>query len=122
LDRDGNPVDEGVSDKRLLVVQPEFAGVLSVMERSGNTLSAIMRQAWDGALMATMTRNNPIKATDAHISLITHITMNELKARLTRTDMANGFANRYLYLLIRWARELPFGGEDLTDSEILLLG
>ena len=122
VDKEGDPVDEGVEDKRLLVVQPEFAGVLSVMERSGNTLSAIMRQAWDGAIMATMTRINPIKATDAHISLITHITMNELKARLTRTDMANGFANRYLYLLIRRARELPFGGEDLTDSEIRELG
>ena len=109
--RNGDPVDEGVSDKRLLVVQSEFASLLSVMERPATRSQSIMRLAWDGGLLATLTRNNPITATDVHISLITHITKDELKARLTRTDMANGFANRYLYLLIRRARELPFGGE-----------
>jgi hypothetical protein len=40
-------VDPGVSDKRLLVYEPEFALVLKQMERQGNTLSAILRQAWE---------------------------------------------------------------------------
>ena len=36
-------VDSGVDDKRLLIVEPEFASVLSVMERSGNTISPLLR-------------------------------------------------------------------------------
>jgi hypothetical protein len=35
--------------------------------------------------------------------------------------MANGFANRFLYALVKRSKELPFGG-NLTDSEILHLG
>src|SRR5262249_45495007 len=38
-------IDSGVSDKRLLVFEPEFASTLKVMARDGNTLSATMRQA-----------------------------------------------------------------------------
>ena len=30
--------DPGVSDKRMMVIEPEFAGALAVMERHGNTL------------------------------------------------------------------------------------
>jgi hypothetical protein len=45
----------------------------------------------------------------------------ELRSRITRTDLANGFANRFLFALVRRSKELPFGGS-LTDSEILRLG
>ena len=40
-------VDDGVTDKRLIVVEPEFAQVLKVMAREGNTLSPIIRSIWD---------------------------------------------------------------------------
>ncbi|MBI4512277.1 MAG: hypothetical protein HY698_21770 [Deltaproteobacteria bacterium] len=40
-------VDPGVDDKRLLVIETEFARVLQVHTREGNTLSDIIRQAWD---------------------------------------------------------------------------
>src|SRR5262249_11259588 len=36
-------VDPGVTDKRLTIFEPEFATVLRVIEREGNTLSAIIR-------------------------------------------------------------------------------
>ena len=87
-------IDQGVKDKRLLVTEAEFAGTLSVMERSGNNLSPNIRHAWDGLLLQTMTKT-PLKATGAHISVVAHITKDELRARLTRTDMCNGFANRF---------------------------
>jgi hypothetical protein len=93
--------DHGIDDKRLLVVEPEFAGVLAVMERSGNTISQLLRKAWDGGKLQTMTRKDPLTATNAHISVIGHITLDELRARLTRTEMANGFANRFLFTLIK---------------------
>src|SRR5215211_3582025 len=40
-------VDEGVEDKRLLAFEAEFASTLRVLGREGNTLSALIRQAWD---------------------------------------------------------------------------
>jgi hypothetical protein len=114
-------VDPGVTDKRLMIVEAEFAGALAVMERHGNTLSPLLRKAWDGDKLSTMTRNNPLTATGAHISVIAHITEAELRARLTRTDTANGFANRFLFPLVRRSKELPFGGA-LTDRQVLELG
>ena len=63
----------------------------------------------------------PLTATDTHLSAIFHITKDELKARLTRTDIANGFANRILFAYVKRSKELPFGG-DLSDSEIFDLG
>ena len=39
--------DPGVLDKRLLVIEPEFAQVLRQGARAGNTLSATVRCAWD---------------------------------------------------------------------------
>ena len=113
--------DPGIADKRLMVVEPEFAGAISVAERHGNTLSPLIRRAWDGDKLATLTRNSPLTATGAHISIVGHITVDELRARISRTEMGNGFANRFLFALIRRSKELPFGGS-LTDSQILNLG
>jgi uncharacterized protein DUF3987 len=103
--------DEGVLDKRLLVLEPEFASVLKVASRQGNTLSAICRQGWDGDRLQVMTRNNPIKATGAHLSMLGHVTKDELLRHLTDTEAANGFANRYLWIMVRRSKMLPFGGK-----------
>jgi hypothetical protein len=103
--------DEGVEDKRLLVLEAELAGVLKVMSRNGNTLSPVIRQAWDDGALQTLTKNSPMRATDAHVSIIGHITKAELLRHLTETEAANGFANRFIWLLVRRSKELPFGGE-----------
>jgi hypothetical protein len=112
-DAEGKPmvIDAGADDKRLMVVEGEFAGPFKAMTRSGNTLSVLIRQAWDGGKLATLTRNSPLKATDAHISIIGHITRTELLRLLSETDAHNGFANRFLWLLVRRSKELPFGGD-----------
>jgi hypothetical protein len=103
--------DEGVEDKRLLVMESEFASVLKMTRREGNTLSPVKRQAWDGGRLQVLTKKDPMKATDAHISILGHITIAELLRYLTETESANGFANRYQYLLVKRSKELPFGGE-----------
>jgi Protein of unknown function (DUF3987) len=114
-------VDPGVTDKRLTIIEAEFASALSVADRPGNTLSPLVRKAWDGVKLNTLTLHSRLCATDAHISVVGHITEEELRSRITRTDMANGFANRFLFALIKRSKELPFGG-DLTDGQILHLG
>jgi Protein of unknown function (DUF3987) len=114
-------VDPGVTDKRLMVVEPEFASVLAVSERQGNTLSQLIRRAWDGDKLTTITKHSPLCATGACVSIVGHITVDELRARLTRTEAANGFANRFLFPLVRRSKELPFGGS-LEDAVTLEMG
>jgi hypothetical protein len=104
-------VDAGVYDKRLFAVEPEFAGLLKVMERQGNTISRIVRDAWDRGNLASMTKNSPARATGAHVSILGHITVDELRRSLTTTECANGFANRFIYCCAQRSKSLPLGGE-----------
>jgi hypothetical protein len=106
-DQDG----DAPADKRLLCVEAEFARVLGVAAREGNTLSAVLRQAWDDGRLRTMTRKDPLRASGAHISIIGHITGEELLRRLGDTEIANGFANRFLLALVRRSKKLPEGGQ-----------
>jgi hypothetical protein len=103
-------VDEGEPDKRLLVLEPELASVLKRMKGETNSLSAVIRDGWDHGTLATLTKNSPLRATRAHVSVIGHITREELGRELTATERANGFANRFLFLLVRRSKVLPEGG------------
>jgi hypothetical protein len=103
-------VDRGIEDKRLFVLESEFASTLRVMGRDGNTLSAVIRQAWDMGNLRTMTRNSPAQATGAHISLIVHITRDELCRLIEATEASNGFCNRFLWLCVKRSKTLPEGG------------
>ena len=105
--------DPGVSDKRLLVVESEFAQALKVMQREGNTLSPVLRQAWDTGNLKTLTKNDPTVATGANISVLGHITSDELGKLLSECDTANGFANRFLWILVKRSKLLPDGGQQL---------
>ncbi len=103
-------VDPGVADKRILVVEPELASTMAVMARQGSTLSAIIREAWDGSELRSLTKNSPAKSTGAHVSIVGHVTRDELRRNLDRTELGNGFANRFLWVCATRARVLPFGG------------
>lgn len=112
--------DGGVEDKRLLIVESEFASTLRVLGREGNTLSAVLREAWDGGTLSTLTKNSPAKATDAHISVIGHITVEELRRYLDRTEAGNGFANRFLWVFVQRSKLLPEGGRlDTIDLKAI---
>jgi hypothetical protein len=114
-------IDHGIDDKRLMVLESEFAGVLRVMQREGNILSRVLRDAWDRGDLATLTKTSQARATGACVSIIGHITAPELRECLDKTEMANGFANRFLFACVRRSKFLPFGGS-LTDGEIGDLG
>jgi hypothetical protein len=110
----------GITDKRLLIVEEEMGGVLSASGRKDNTLTAILRCAWDGKNLRTLAKNSYEIATAPHISIIGHITLDELKAKLRGDSLTNGFANRFLWIYARRAQFLPDGGdlraEDLRDQ------
>ncbi|MFC0472498.1 hypothetical protein ACFFHM_18935 [Halalkalibacter kiskunsagensis] len=98
------------SDKRLLVMEEEFATTLRAAERPGNTLTALIRQAWDTGDIRTLTKI-PLEATDSHISIISHVTKEELRRYLTSTEIGNGFANRFLWVIVQRSKVLPEGGK-----------
>jgi Protein of unknown function (DUF3987) len=112
IDRVRDPSEENdiPVDKRLLIVESELASALKVIERQGNTLSPVLRAAWDGTPLSTLTRNNRARATETHVSLIGHITIEELRRRLDATEAANGFGNRFLWICVRRSKLLPDGG------------
>ena len=94
-------VDKGIEDKRLLPFETEFVSVLKVCQREQNTLSALIRQAWDSGNLRILTKNSPIRATGAHISIITHITQAELLRNFSATESANRFGNRFVWIASR---------------------
>jgi hypothetical protein len=109
LDKDtGLPIDAGVVDKRLFVLEGEFGAPLKAIQRDGNTLSAILRMAWDDGHIAPLTKSNRIKATGAHLCVVGHITRNELMILLQGSDIWNGLANRILWTCGRRQKLVPF--------------
>jgi hypothetical protein len=109
-DRDDDSQAEAVADKRLLAAMGEFGETLTKMRREGNTLSATLRQAWDGKTLRIRTKHHPMTASGAHVSVIGHITQAELHSLLGDTNIVNGFGNRFLWVMAKQSRELPFGG------------
>lgn len=105
------------SDKRKLIIESEFVSALNAMKKPGNNLSAVLRQAWDGGRLQTITKFTPLIATDSHISIVGHITQDELKAKLADVDTANGFLNRFLIVLSTRSQLLPNGGR-LSDPDL----
>lgn len=108
--RDPAGTDAGVADPRLLVVEPEFVSVLKATGRDINTLSPVLRAAWDARPLALLTRTAPVRATAAHIAVIGHITATELAAHTSAVEAANGFLNRFCFIACRRHRLLPDGG------------
>ncbi len=97
--------DPGVSDKRLAIVEQEFGRVLTICGREGNTLSETLRKCWDSEPILHVTnKNDPEQASGPHVSLIGHITLNELRKKLDQIDCSNGFANRIMWLVVNRAK------------------
>ena len=99
--REMETVDAGILDKRLLIVESEFAQALQAAGREGNILSPILRDAWDGKTLRVLARSNKDCATGSHIAIIANITADELKRLLTANDKANGMGNRFLWVCAR---------------------
>ena len=94
-------------------------------KREGNTLSMIIRQAWDGGTLDPLTKNNKIRATGGVVGWVSHITLTELDARLAESESFNGFANRILWCLARRQKlvpiPVPMPRQELENLQIRLL-
>lgn len=87
-----------VTDKRLWVIESEFANVLQQSRRGGNTLSAALRDCWDGVDLKPATKTNRVHASAPHVCLSAAISPAELLMLVQRRDLLNGFVNRFMMI------------------------
>lgn len=113
--RDATDEDPGEPDKRLLVVETELARPLKIARRKENTLSTVLRTAYDQGNISTLTRQ-PYGATDAHISVIAHITEEELRREMDQGEFFNGYANRIVWIHAERSKILALGGRRVADA------
>lgn len=109
--RQGRQDIPAIEDKRLWVVESEFANVLHQGRRDGNTLSAALRDCWDGIDLKPATKSNRVYASDPHVCLSGAISPIELTGLMSGREMSNGFANRFLMIWAERSRMLPFPKE-----------
>ena len=110
-------VDPGITDKRLFVLDEEFAGVISQTKRDGNTLSMIIRNAWDNGNLDPLTKTSKTTATNVHVGWVSHVTIEELHAKLSDIETFNGFANRILWVCARRSKIVPLP-EPMDESKL----
>ncbi len=84
-------------------------------QRTGQ-LSPLLRCAWDGGDLSASNGTQLLQATNAHLSIVAHITESELAQHLTRIESHNGFANRCLWTSVRRGQSLPEGGSLPPDQ------
>jgi hypothetical protein len=82
---------------RALVMESEMGATF----KRGGRLSQVLRQAWDGKNLSVLTRTDPLRLCAPHISIIGHVTPEELRLKLVGVELVNGFANRFLWPLAR---------------------
>jgi hypothetical protein len=119
-DKQSESGEHVATEKRALVQDSEFARILAVAGREGNTLSAILRGFWDEGKAQNMTRKNPLKVRGAHVCHTADITLDEFAEKMPGLEIANGLLNRYLIVCSKRSKLLPFGG-DLSDADLALV-
>lgn len=115
--KEGKEFVPPIDDKRLFIVENEFANVLAQGKRDGNTLSSCLRDTFDGISIRPATKSSRIWATRPHIALHGCITPTELRAKLASNDLTNGFANRFLMVWGERTGVIPFPNH-ASDSTV----
>ncbi len=106
--REGKKEVEPIHDKRLWIVESEFANVLHQGKRDGNTLSAALRDAWDGVSIRPAIKTARVWASRPHIGLHGCVTPGELLSLMESRELTNGFANRFLMVWAEKTGSVPF--------------
>jgi hypothetical protein len=111
--RDAHGDDEGISDKRLLVCEEEWAKPMRLLRSESSILSASMRAAFDGSPLNVLNKGeNRYGCREPHLSIVGMITPEELLETLKgRSEMYNGFLNRFLLIGVKRTRYLSCGAD-----------
>lgn len=107
------------AERRRIIHDAELSTVLRVVRRDGSILGDVIRKAFDyGPLRhSTLKTEKPVIATGHHVAVVGSITPSDHRALVDDIALANGFANRFLYVWSRLTCRLPNGGEiDQAES------
>ena len=113
-ERDENTDEKGENkpaprqDKRQFVLDEEFAAAIACAKREGNILSMTLRSLWDSGDYEPLTKNSQISVRGAHVGIVTHITIPEVRRKLDTMQISNGFANRFLWICARRVKLVPY--------------
>ena len=110
-------VDQGVLDKRLVVLETEFAQPFKTMQREGNTLGIVLRNVWDHGTAGGLTKNDPSRVTNGHVTVIGHTTADECRSVVTDVQLANGLVNRHLFCCVTRSKLIADDPPDI-DAEL----
>jgi putative DNA primase/helicase len=116
-DEKGKGGDEGIKDKRLNVIESEFANVMAQVKREGATLSAVVRNVFDGRDIEPLTKTSQTRASKPHVVIVGHITGFELREKSTENDAANGLLNRFVIVHVHRPKLVPL--PEPTPDDVL---
>lgn len=105
---DGKQEVEPITDKRLFIRESEFANVMHQASRNGNTLSAALRDGWDGIGSQPATKHRGMWSSNPHIAIAAACTPVELITLTTKNDVSNGFLNRFVIFWAERTARVPF--------------
>jgi hypothetical protein len=123
MERGKEVKDEGVPDKRCLLIFEEMDTLFVSMNRQGSTLAPVWNMAYDGKTLENNTRQGREKATDPHVSAVCQITEASFEKAVGVVSkglgVSNGLFNRFITVRAQRdpSRKLPRGGEmpDVSD-------
>ena len=97
---------EGSPDKRVLYVEEELGALFNKMVAQ-ESVEKMITKAWDSGALETATKKESMRCAAPHVSIVGHITPDELFDRLDKRLLDNGFSNRWLYVLIKRTAVVP---------------
>lgn len=114
----GEPPVE-ITDKRFLLMENEFGNVLNHAERSGNTLSHVLRNGYDGKNIKPLTKRDRTFCSEPFFVLVGNITPKELNSHKQSSVMSmNGMLNRTFIIwtktTVRHSRPKPMDEAAIT--------
>jgi hypothetical protein len=119
-DRVPHVMKGGQADRRLCVIEEEFGRVLHTGKRLGSVTKDVYKSFWDGGSTANITASSKKIVTDATLSFIGHVTPHELHSDVPEGDYLNGYLNRFLFMYVERANDLP-NAKGLSDHRLTLL-
>ena len=96
---------------RLLLIAPEMSVPLNAMNREGSTISGYLRQGYDRAPLENNKSKKRLVARNYLMSLVGHITPDELLEMQNNVDWYNGVSNRLLWVAVQKSKVLPRMGQ-----------
>lgn len=110
----GQPIDEGVADKRAVFLEEELAAALMQGHRENEPSLCYLREFFDGRRVIRSCTKDPTRVTEGHLVAVGHCNEDDVSAHVTDKDKGNGTVNRFVWLFGRRSKKVK--NPRLSDS------